>query len=41
TPSSSWPFDPEVEKTTRAIRKAVRLAKEAARVAELEQRGRE
>ncbi|PNY05190.1 hypothetical protein L195_g001633 [Trifolium pratense] len=41
TPSSSWPFDPEIEKTARANRKRVRLAKEAARVAELEQRGRE
>ncbi|MCI96898.1 hypothetical protein A2U01_0118198, partial [Trifolium medium] len=38
TPSSSWQFDPEIEKTERAIRKSVRLAKEAARLAALEQR---
>ncbi|MCI44120.1 hypothetical protein A2U01_0065359, partial [Trifolium medium] len=38
TPSSSWQFDPEIEKTARAIRKVVRLAKEAARLAALEKR---
>ncbi|MCI78872.1 hypothetical protein A2U01_0100143, partial [Trifolium medium] len=38
TPSSSWQFGPEIEKTARAILKALRLAKEAARLAALEQR---
>ncbi|MCI92900.1 hypothetical protein A2U01_0114197, partial [Trifolium medium] len=33
----SLQFDPEIERTARANRKAVRLAKEAARLAALEQ----
>ncbi|MCI30466.1 hypothetical protein A2U01_0051675, partial [Trifolium medium] len=37
TSSGALPFDPEIKKTARAIRKAVRLAKEAAKLAELEQ----
>ncbi|MCI94945.1 hypothetical protein A2U01_0116243, partial [Trifolium medium] len=37
TSSGALQFDPEIEKTARAIRKAVRIAKEAARLAELEQ----
>ncbi|MCI32144.1 hypothetical protein A2U01_0053356, partial [Trifolium medium] len=37
TSSGSLQFDPEIERTARANRKAVRLAKEAARLAELEQ----
>ncbi|MCI65344.1 hypothetical protein A2U01_0086602, partial [Trifolium medium] len=37
TSSGSLPFDLEIERTARANRKAVRLAKEASRLAELEQ----
>ncbi|MCI58461.1 hypothetical protein A2U01_0079716, partial [Trifolium medium] len=37
TSIGSLQFDPEIEKTARANRTAVRLAKEAARLAELEQ----
>ncbi|MCI14706.1 putative athila retroelement ORF1 protein, partial [Trifolium medium] len=37
TSSEQLEFDPEIERTARANRKAVRLAKEAARLARLEQ----
>ncbi|MCI91821.1 hypothetical protein A2U01_0113116, partial [Trifolium medium] len=37
TSSGSLAFDPEIERTARANRKAVKLAKEAARLARLEQ----
>ncbi|MCI41786.1 hypothetical protein A2U01_0063020, partial [Trifolium medium] len=37
TPSGSLQFDPETERTARANRKAVQLAKEAERLAALEQ----
>ncbi|MCI32511.1 hypothetical protein A2U01_0053725, partial [Trifolium medium] len=37
TSSGPLVFDPEIERTTRANRKAVRLAKEAARLARLEE----
>ncbi|MCI34121.1 hypothetical protein A2U01_0055339, partial [Trifolium medium] len=36
-PSGGLAYDPEIERTARANRKSVRLAKEAARLARLEQ----